>query len=238
MRSGFPGFPKEGIQFFRGLARNNNRDWFLARKSIFEEKVKQPMHELVSALNASLMGYAPEYVTDPAKAVYRFYRDTRFSKDKSPYKQQIAASFRRRGLERHEGAGFYFSVSHKEVAVGGGVYMPMPETLLAIRNHMARHHDDFRRITESRTVRKLLGEVQGEQLSRPPKGFPKDHPAEDLLRMKQYLLYIELPADMASTSRLFREIDSRFRAMAPFLEFLNKPLMSTRKKVDARELFG
>lgn len=238
MRSAFPGFPAEGIQFFRGLARHNNRDWFLPRKTTFEEKVKAPMHELVAALNSSLVEYAPEYVTDPAKAVYRFYRDTRFSKDKSPYKQQIAASFRRRGLERHDGAGFYFSVSHKQVAVGGGIYMPMPETLLAVRNHMADHHEEFRRITESRTVRKLFGEVQGEQLSRTPKGFPAGHPADDLLRMKQFLLYIEMPADMVTTSRLFREIDARFRAMTPFLEFLNAPLAPKRRKVDVRELLG
>ena len=238
MRSAFPGFPSEGVQFFRGLARNNKREWFQPRKAIFEEKVKAPMQELVAALNASLMGYAPEYVTDPAKAVYRFYRDTRFSKDKSPYKQQIAASFRRRGLEQHQGAGFYFAVSHKEVAVGGGIYMPMPETLLAVRNHLAGHHEEFRRITESRTVRKLLGVVQGEQLTRTPKGFPGGHPADDLLRMKQFLLYVELPPDMVTTPRLYREIDARFRAMAPFLEFLNAPLAAKRKKIDARELLG
>lgn len=235
---GFPGFPREGIQFFRGLARNNNRDWFQPRKPIFEEHVKQPMRALVEALNAAMIGFAPEYVTDPGKAIYRFYRDTRFSKDKSPYKQQIAASFPRRDLERHGGAGFYFAVSHKEVAVGGGVYMPSPETLLAIRTHIADHYRDLRRITESRTVRKLLGELQGEQLSRLPKGFTAGHAAEDLLRMKQFLLYVELPADMATTSRLFREVESRFRAMAPFLEFLNAPLAPARKKIDARELFG
>ena len=238
MRSAFPGFPTEGIQFFRGLARNNNRDWFQPRKAIFEEKVKAPMQELVAALNASLLRYAPEYVTDPGKAVYRFYRDTRFSKDKSPYKQQIAASFRRRGLEQHQGGGFYFSISHKELAVGGGIYMPMPETLLAVRNHIAAHHEEFRRIIGSRTVRKLLGDVQGDQLSRTPKGFPSGHPADHLLRMKQFLLYIELPPDSVTTSRLFGEIDSRFRAMAPFLEFLNAPLVPKRKKIDARELFG
>ena len=238
MRSGFPGFPPEGVQFFRGLARNNHRDWFQPRKTIFEEKVKAPMQELVAALNTALMDYAPQYVTDPAKAIYRFYRDTRFSKDKSPYKQQIAASFPRRGLEHHGGAGFYCAVSHKEVAVGGGIYMPAPETLLAVRNHIAARHEELRQITNSRTVRKLFGELQGEQLSRPPKGFPKEHPAEDLLRMKQFLLYIELPADMVTTPRLFREIESRFRAMAPFLEFLNAPLAPARKKMDARELFG
>ena len=238
MRSAFPGFPPAGIQFFRGLARNNNRDWFQPRKVIFEESVKKPMQDLVAALNAAMMSYAPQYVTDPGKAIYRFYRDTRFSKDKSPYKQQIAASFPRRGLVRHEGAGFYCAVSHKEVAVGGGIYMPSPEALLAVRHHIAAHHDEFRRITSSRVVRKLFGELQGEQLSRPPKGFPKEHAAEELLRMKQFLLYIELPADIVTTPRLFAEIETRFRAMTPFLEFLNAPLAATRKKIDARELFG
>lgn len=237
MRSAFPGFPREGIQFFRGLARNNNREWFQPRKPVFEDKVKRPMHELVAALNTAMMNYAPEYVTDPGKAVYRFYRDTRFSKDKSPYKQQIAASFPRRGLERHDGAGFYCAVSHKEIAVGGGIYMPSPETLLAVRTHIAAHHEEFRRITGSRTVRKLFGELQGEQLSRTPKGFPCGHPADDLLRMKQFLLYIELPSDIATTPRLFTEIETRFRAMSPFLEFLNAPLAPARRKIDARELF-
>jgi len=129
-------------------------------------------------------------------------------------------------------------VSHKEVAVGGGIYMPSPETLSAVRHHIAVHHEELRRITSSKNVRKLFGELQGEQLSRPPKGFPKEHPAEDLLRMKQFLLYIELPRDTVTTPGLFTEIETRFRAMTPFLEFLNAPLAATRKKIDARELFG
>ncbi len=137
MPSAFPGFPPEAMQFFRGLARNNNRDWFLPRKDIFEAKVKQPMRELVALVNAGMKSYAPDHVTEPDKAIYRFYRDTRFSKDKTPYKDRIAATFPRRGLSRHEGAGYYFSVSHKEVAVGGGAYMPLPDTLRAIRTSSA-----------------------------------------------------------------------------------------------------
>src|SRR5690349_1702816 len=72
--SGFPGFPKEAMQFFRGLARNNNRDWFQPRKPVFEEQVKRPMYELVDAVNTAMKRFAPDYVTDPAKAVYRIYR--------------------------------------------------------------------------------------------------------------------------------------------------------------------
>src|SRR5437016_78415 len=127
MRSGFAGFPPEGIQFFRSLARNNKREWFQPRKHIFEEQVKQPMRELVAAVNGAMMDFAPDYATDPDKAIYRIYRDTRFSKDKTPYKDHIAANFRWRAGGRHEGGGYYFAISHKEVAVGGGIYMPTPE---------------------------------------------------------------------------------------------------------------
>jgi len=225
----FAGFPPEAMTFFRGLEKNNNRDWFLPRKEIFEEKVKRPMWELVEALNAGMKEFAPNHVTDPAKAIFRFYRDTRFSKDKSPYKQQIAASFRRRGLPGEGGAGYYVAVSHKSVAVGGGVYMPSPETLQAIRARLAEDHAAFRKIMAGKTVTKLLGEMQGEQLSRVPRGFAKDHPAEDLLRYKQFLFYIEMPAEIASSAGIYKEVHQRFRAMAPFIDYLNAALAGRMK---------
>ncbi len=236
MSTAFPGFPAEAMTFFRGLARNNNRDWFLPRKPVFEEHVKLPMHRLVEAVNTSMSAFAPDYVTDPARAVYRFYRDTRFSKDKTPYKDHIAASFPHRALGGKGAAGYYFAVSHKELAVGGGVYMTVPETLLAIRQHLAANYTEFRRIIRARRLVRLLGEMQGERLSRVPKGFCADHPAADLLRYKQFLFYIELPAGIATTPAVHREIVQRFRAIAPFLEFLNAALPRERRKLDPREL--
>ena len=236
MASRFPGFSAEGIDFLRSLARNNHRDWFLPRKHIFEEQVKGPMHELVEAVNRAMAAFAPDFVTDPAKAVFRIYRDTRFSKDKKPYKEHIAANFRRRGGGPHEGGGYYFAISHKSVAVGGGLYMPAPETLLAVRNHIAGHHAELRKVTTSRTVRKLLGEMHGERLSRVPKGFPADHPAADLLRFKSFIFYTELEPEIATTPNLLREILERFRAITPFVEFLNAPVANARKKIDARDL--
>lgn len=232
MRSSFPGFPQEGIDFFRRLARNNRREWFQPRKAIFEDQVKRPMLELVRAINAALERFAPDHVTEPERAVYRFYRDTRFSADKSPYKDRIAATFPRRGLARHQGASYYFSVSDKQVAAGGGVYMPLPETLTAMRRRIAEHPEEFRRLISARPLRTLYGEMQGEQLSRVPKGFPSDHPAADWLRFKQYLFYIELPADLAVTPALYEEIVKRFRALAPFNDFLNAALAGQKKKVD------
>lgn len=223
MSSRFPGFPAETISFFRGLARNNNRDWFQPRKPIFDEKVKQPMRELVEALNGAMKSFAPEYATDPEKAIYRIYRDTRFSKDKTPYKTHIAASFYRRGTGPHKYGGYYLQVSHKEVAVGGGVYMPEPAVLLAIRQHIAEHHEEFRKILAAKPVRKLLGEMQGDQLARVPKGFCSTDPAADLLRFKYFILYVELPPDLATSPLLYGEILQRFRTMKPFLDFLTAP---------------
>jgi uncharacterized protein (TIGR02453 family) len=236
--SGFPGFSTEALQFFRTLARNNNREWFLPRKPVFEQHVKQPMYELVGRLNGALARFAPDYQTEPGKAVYRFYRDTRFSKDKSPYKTHIAASFRHRQLGGESGGGgFYFAVSHKEVAIGGGMYMPGPETLLAVRRHLGQNHKEFRKILASKQVKRLLGEVQGEQLTRVPKGFAAEDPAADLLKFKQLYLYVELPSELATSADLERDIVARFKAMTPFLEFLNAPLpKEKRPKIDPREL--
>jgi uncharacterized protein (TIGR02453 family) len=231
VRSVFPGLPAEGLAFFSSLQRNNRREWFQPRKAIFEETLKQPMREFVGAVNSAMKSFAPDYMTDPEKAIYRIYRDTRFSKDKTPYKNHIAASFARRGDKAS--AGYYFAVSHKEVAIGGGIYMPEPETLLAIRQHLAERHEEFRKIAGARAVRRLFTAVQGEQLTRVPKGYPCDHPAADLLRLKQYLLYVVLPPDLASTPALYTEVVKHFRAMTPFVEFLNAPLRVKYRKAPA-----
>ncbi|MGP8248319.1 MAG: DUF2461 domain-containing protein [Bryobacteraceae bacterium] len=236
MGSPFPGFPAEALEFFRGLARHNNREWFQPRKARFEEFVKQPMVQLVEALNRGLERLAPALVTPPDKAIYRIYRDTRFSKDKTPYKDHIAASFHSRASAGQSDGGLYVAVSHKEVAVGGGVYLPEPAALRAIREHIAQNYGEFRRILASKTVKRLLGELQGEQLTRVPKGFACDHPAADLLRFKRYILYIELPAELATTPRLYPEIWSRFRATLPFLEFLTAPSGRMKKKLQIADL--
>jgi uncharacterized protein (TIGR02453 family) len=230
MQSGFQGFSPEAMAFFRGLARHNNRDWFQPRKPIFEQHIKQPMRELVESLNSAMKSFAPEYATDPDKAVYRIYRDTRFSKDKTPYKTHIAASFHRRGTGPHKYGGYYFEISHKEVGMGGGIYMPEPPVLLEIRRHISQHYAELRKILAARPVRELLGDVQGEQLSRVPKGFCSTDPAAGLLRFKSFFLYTAMPAEIATTPELFKELVRRFRVIKPFLDFLTAP----QRKAPAR----
>lgn len=225
MPSTFAGFPPEALQFFRSLRRNNRREWFQKRKDVYDEHVKAPMLALVDALNADFAKYAPEYVTEPKKAVFRIYRDTRFSKDKTPYKTNIAAVFRRKGLDT---GGFYFSVSDQEVEVAGGIYHPSNETMLAVRTHIAEKHADLRRILARPAAKKLLGALQGDELTRPPKGFDAKHPALDLIRKKDWLLDVTLEPSLATTPQLYKEVTARFRVMRDFIEFLNAPLLARK----------
>jgi uncharacterized protein (TIGR02453 family) len=222
----FRGFPPEALTFLRGLTRNNRREWFQPRKDIYETKVKAPMAELVDSLNVELRKFAPSHVNDPKKAVYRIYRDTRFSADKTPYKTHIAAIFPRRGHEKHVSAGLYCAVSLEGIEVAGGLYMPGPQELLAIRTWLADRHGEFRKAATG--PRKLMGALQGESLQRIPKGFDSAHPAADLLKMKQWLYYTTLDAGLITSPRLFGEIVKRFRVMMPVVEMLNAPLKKTR----------
>lgn len=216
------------MQFMRSLKRNNRREWFQPRKHLYEQHVKEPMLQLVTALNADLAKFAPEFVTDPKKAVFRIYRDTRFSADKTPYKTHIAASFSRRGSEGLGTGGFYFSVAEDQVEVAGGVYHPEPETMLLVRTHIAASHQELRRILSDKKTRKLFGDLQGSELSRAPKGFDPCHPAIDLIKKKDWIFDGSVDPKVATTPQLYREILDRFRAMAPLIEYLNRPLV--RKK--------
>src|SRR5262244_2149259 len=175
----FSGFPKEGLRFLRELKRNNNREWFQEHKRIYEESLKRPMAELIATVAADFQKFAPEMVSSPKSSAYRIYRDTRFSKDKSPYKTHIAAVFPRAGLGKHEGAGFYLHISTSELLLGGGLYMPSPEDLNAVRQEIADDAESFMRIVDSRPFRKLFGSVDGERLSRVPRGFAAGHPAAE-----------------------------------------------------------
>ena len=141
-------FSPQAIQFLRGLARNNRRDWFDARKQVYETELKAPLLALIEEINGEFMDFAPEHIRPPQKCMFRIYRDTRFSPDKTPYKKHISAWWARQGLEKKSGGGFYFHISGKELVIAAGVYMPEREQLLAIRNHLMEHHEEFRRFIE------------------------------------------------------------------------------------------
>jgi len=225
----FSGFSPQALGFLRNLKRNNRREWFQPRKAQYESLIKLPMLELIGCLNQEFARFAPDYETPPQKATYRIYRDTRFSKDKSPYKTHISAIFPRHTAVKREGAVFYFHFTEKELLIFGGVYMPERDELLAYRTLLQESHADLEEILRDKKLRRILGELQGEQLSRMPKGFPPDHPAESLLRRKQWYLEATLEPELLTSPRLLPELAKHFEIMAPMVEFLNRAIVKKAK---------
>jgi len=227
----------EGLAFLRNLARNNDRDWFQPRKVIYEAELKEPMLAIVRKITDAMTDFAPNHMRPAEKSVFRIYRDTRFSNDKRPYKTHIAAWWSHQGLEKTSGAGYYFHISAKEIAVAAGAYMPEKDQLAAIRHWLLDHHAEFRRLLERPAVRRAFKVFEGNALTRPPKGFPKDHPALDLIQCRQWGLSARLPVDAALKPDFAAVVVRHFKIAAPIVDALNTPIAATlapRKKV----LFG
>lgn len=233
-----PLFQTEALQFLRDLEANNGREWFQPRKQQYEDLLKTPMVKAVECVNAALSQSAPDYVTEPAKAVYRVYRDTRFSKDKTPYKTHIGALLWHRLLGKNGGAALYFHVSANEFLVAAGLYKAPPEILLPVRKHIAAHHQMLRSILRAKKVREYFGNLQGEKLNRPPKGWSADDPAIDFLVQKDLLLERSLPPETACAGNLRDELTKRLLAAVPFVDFLNQALLAERQRAAADPLLG
>jgi len=225
------------LTFLRNLAKHNDRAWFQPRKSDFEALLREPMLAIVRKITDAMMDFAPNHVRPAEKSLFRIYRDTRFSNDKRPYKTHVAAWWTHMGFDKTSGAGYYFHVRPKEVIIAAGAYMPEKEQLAAIRHWLLDHHEEFRKIVNRPAVRRTFVEFEGDALTRPPKGFPPEHPAMDLIRYKQWGMSVELPPKTALQTNFAATVIRHFRLLAPMVDALNTPIASAfapKKKV----LFG
>ena len=222
-------FSRKTLSFLRALKRNNDREWFRQRKPQYDAYVRGPMVDLLARLAGDLPRFAPELISEPRASLYRIYRDTRFSEDKTPLKTHVAAHFPARGFARGEGSGLYAEVAPAWVWIGGGLYMPPSSDLRLIREHIAGHHRTLHRIVSGSAFKRAVGTLDGEQLSSMPRGYRKDHPGAHYLRFKQFLAGREFKAEFATSPRFYPELLRIFRAVAPLVRFLNAPLLAGRK---------
>jgi uncharacterized protein (TIGR02453 family) len=209
------------------------------------------MLALIEEINENLLAFAPDYVRPAPKAMMRIYRDTRFSKNKQPYKTNIAAWWARHGLEKTSGGGFYLGIDTKEITIAAGVYMPQPDQLLAIRRHLSggggNRHAELRRILASKKLLALMRpfnaaaseddvyadhseHAAARSLTRAPKGFSPDDPALDLLLQRQWGVSATLPAVEALKPTLLKQIVSRFKLATPLVDLLNEPIVTAIAK--------
>jgi uncharacterized protein (TIGR02453 family) len=219
-----PHFPPETLKFLRALKRNNDREWFRARKEQYDQQVRAPMVAVIEQLATDFKRFAPELIASPKASLYRIYRDTRFSADKTPLKTNAAAVFPWRGLQRHEGAGLYFEVSPGWVWAGGGMYAPHSPQLLRVREHIAATWPEIRTIVSRRPFVRYAGTLDGDRTSRVPRGFPADDAAAEFLKYRQFLAGRQFPAAFACNREFYTTLLATFKAIVPLVRFLNEPL--------------
>ncbi len=230
-------FTAETLKFLRGLQRNNDREWFEPRRPVYERALRAPMLALIAGVNEQLAGFAPEHVKAPEKTVLRIYRDTRFSKNKLPYKQHYAAWWGRTGMPKTSGAGFYFHLAAKTLTIAAGLYMPDAAQLLAVRRHLLEHHEELQALLHARKLTAKMRLSDPQALTRAPKGFPKDHPGLEVIPYRNWAVETEMPATVALESNFARTLSAYFATAAPLVAFLNVPIARTGEQ-QRRPLFS
>ena len=192
LTSTFSGFRPEAVEFLAQLAEHNDRAWFQPRKGDYERLLKGPLEAFCIALDAEFRARGAPLMADPAKSPFRIYRDVRFSKDKSPYKTNIGASFpyverAASGEPLHAAGrhgGGYFHLSPGEIYVGGGMWHPDPGPLAAWRRQVDEHGDRVHAAIEDPEFVAHFGSVGGDRAKRMPAGYPAGHPDAELLTLK------------------------------------------------------
>jgi uncharacterized protein (TIGR02453 family) len=218
-------FTNKTIAFLRALKKHNDRAWFHAHRSDYEQHVRGPMVAIVDHLAHDFRTFAPDLVADPKVSLFRPWRDTRFSENKAPLKTNVAAVFPNRTLGRMNGAALYFEVATTWVWMGGGIYAPDSTELHAIREHIVANRRRLEKLIAAPPF-KRLGGLKGDRITRVPRGWPRDHPAAELLMHKQFLGFREEPAAFAARPDFYKQLVATMRALTPLVAFLNEPLLN------------
>ena len=220
-------FKPAAISFLRSIEKNNDRAWFVANKPKFVALLHEPMVELLLKMQKRLTPTLADYQFDPKRAMYRIYRDTRFSKDKTPLKTHYGFQIQHPGVTKNLGAGFYFHLGAKELAIGGGIYMPSAEELLALRLGFVRDEAKVRTMIREKKLTKAMGPAQGDSAVRVPRLLEGAPPGtHDLVRRKQIFFYQELSPKIGTEPGLDRLLFERFKLMSPLVEWVNHTLIA------------
>ena len=212
---------QRSFKFLKKLKENNNREWFNTHKTEFQAE-----QQFVETFAEELLGKLSKHdlIETPSgkKSLFRIYRDTRFSNDKTPYKTNWSGAFRRATKQRR--GGYYFQLEPGNTFIAGGFWGPSSEDLKKIRDDIAFDPAPLRKILKSKSFISHFGALEGEQLKTTPKGFDAGHEGIDLLRYKQFLLIKRFTDKEALSDTFLKEADLTFQAMRPFFDYMSDVL--------------
>jgi len=205
------------INFLKELKKNNNRDWFNEHKASFQIEQTQ-----VKDFYNSIMKNLRMHDDIEKVKMFRIYRDVRFSKDKTPYKPHFAGHFVR-ATNRLRG-GYYLRIRPGESFLAGGFWEPNKEDLLRIRKEFEMDTSEIRTILNDKNFKEYFGTLKGNSLKTAPRGFDKEHPDMDLIRMKQFIVTREFSDDEVLSSNFLNEINTSYKAMRPYFNYMSEIL--------------
>lgn len=212
---------QSNLDFLKTLRENNDREWFNANKPLYIEHHNQIISfadELLELMNQHDQIETP----NGKKSIYRIYRDTRFSKDKTPYKTHWGGSFKRATSKLR--GGYYFHIEPGNSFVGGGFWSPNPADLKRVRQEIAASDDELRGIITSNNFINTFGELRGDQVKSSPKGYAKDHLAIDLLKYKQYLVMNKFTDKEVLSVNFAKNVSNVFLEMRPLFDYMSEVL--------------
>ena len=210
------------LQFLRNLEKNNNRDWFNENKTLYQE-AQQDVISFVEKLIEEMADFDEEMgKLEAKKSVFRIYRDTRFSKDKTPYKTNFGA-----GLGMGKGnkiSGYYLHIEPGKSFLAGGVYKPEPSVLKTIRQEISAFGDEFKAILEQDEFRNYFRGLSVEdKLKKVPQGFEKDDKMAEYLKLKHFIVTHPISDEQLLSENAVKEFTKIFKAMKPLNDFLQTP---------------
>ena len=219
-------FTTGSMSFLRQLAQNNNRDWFEDHKADYEEKVRAPALRFIADMADELAILSPHFLAQPRKvggSLMRVHRDVRFAKDKRPYKTNIGIQFRHEQGKDVHAPGFYVHIEPNDCFVGVGIWRPDALALGKIRDVISVQPDKWKTAIGSKAFNRRYT-LSGESLSRPPRGYAKDHPLIEDLKRKDFIAVATLDDDWVSSAGFKKLVVDHFRAADTYMQFLCKAL--------------
>lgn len=217
-------FEPETLAFLDELSANNNREWFKENKSRYEEKVLDVALRFIQSMHEPLDEIAPHFVAQATRmggSLMRVYRDTRFAKNKLPYKTNIGIQFRHEQARNVHAPGYYVHIDPEQLFIGVGMWRPESDPLRSIRERIAARPAEWKRASRDKTFRRHF-ELGGESLTRAPRGFDKDHELIDDIRRKSFMGVKNLDRDDCLSPQFQRKVETAFKAATPFMRFLCK----------------
>lgn len=212
-------------QFFKDLAKQNNKEWFDANRKRYEKSVKEPFKAFVGEAIERIAKKDPSVTIEPKDAIFRINRDIRFSKDKTPYKLNVSAIISPAGRKDHSSPGIYFELGPESVKFYGGAYLPDKDQLERIRTAIMHDPKGFRKIIDNKSFKSTFGAVQGEANKVLPAAFKEAAKSEPLIANKQFFVCAEHPAKLVSDPRLMDLLMEHYNVLRPFNAWLAKAML-------------